>query len=112
MWNHRVILACCTSALVIFFDSRADAQSDVEFNRDVRPILAANCFECHGFDAKTRQADLRLDTAEGAYADHDGSVAVRSGDLAGSELWNRVSTSDTEVVMPPPEYRFQLFLPF
>ena len=108
MWNHRVILACCTSALVIFFGSRADAQSDVEFNRDVRPILAANCFECHGFDAKTRQADLRLDTAEGAYADHDGSVAVRSGDLAGSELWNRVSTSDTEVVMPPPESKKSL----
>jgi len=84
------------------------AQDEVEFNRDVRPILAENCLDCHGFDAKTRQADLRLDTAEGAYADHDGSVAIKPGDLVGSELWNRVTSSDTEVVMPPPESKKSL----
>ena len=42
------------------------------------------------------------------YADHDGSVAVKPGDLAGSELWNRVTSSDTEVVMPPPESKKSL----
>ena len=78
------------------------ADDVIEFNRDIRPILAANCFDCHGFDAKTRKAELRLDTADGAYADHDGSTAIKPGELAGSSLWERVTSDDPEVVMPPP----------
>ncbi len=74
----------------------------VEFNRDIRPILSSNCFDCHGFDGKHRKAELRLDTLEGATADHNGAVAIKPGDLDGSELWNRVTSDDPEVVMPPP----------
>lgn len=81
----------------------ATAQDSIEFNRDIRPILSSNCFDCHGFDAKRRKADMRLDTAEGATADHDGLVAVKPGDVDGSELWNRINSDDPEVVMPPPE---------
>ena len=79
--------------LLILLVSRVKAQDEIQFNRDVRPILAANCFECHGFDVKTRKADLRLDTAEGAYADHDGLIAVKPGDPAGSELWSRITSA-------------------
>jgi hypothetical protein len=80
------------------------AEGPVQFNRDVRPILSDQCFSCHGFDAKKRKAGLRLDVAEGAYAaNKDGRVAVKPGDLAGSELWRRLNTTDPDDVMPPPD---------
>jgi len=76
---------------------------EVEFNQDVRPILSDKCFACHGFDAKTREAGLRLDTADGAYALRDGGQAIKPGDLEGSEVWSRITHVDEDEVMPPPE---------
>ena len=77
------------------------ASRKIEFNRDVRPILAENCFACHGFDAKKREAELRLDTPEGAYALHDGVPAIKPGAPAESEALRRILTQDTDDVMPP-----------
>ena len=75
----------------------------IEFNRDVRPILAENCFACHGFDAKARKVKLRLDTPEGAFAERkEGTFAIKPGDLKQSEVWNRI-TAPEDSVMPPPE---------
>ena len=75
----------------------------VSFNWEIRPILSEHCFSCHGFDAKHRKADLRLDTREGALADNDGVRAIIPGDPAKSELWKRLLSQDAEEVMPPPE---------
>ncbi len=74
---------------------------EIQFNRDVRPILSDKCFACHGFDAKRREAELRLDTIEGAMADHDGFRAIVPGDVSKSEMWARLNTDDEEDKMPP-----------
>ena len=79
------------------------AADEISFNRDIRPILSENCFACHGPDKRAREADRRLDTLEGALADNDGIRAIVPGDLAKSELWLRVSSSDRDEVMPPPK---------
>jgi len=80
----------------------------VQFNREIRPVLADTCFPCHGFDAGKRKADLRLDTLEGATAIHKGRQAVKGGDLEGSELWRRISSTDPKTAMPPPEAKRRL----
>ena len=71
----------------------------VEYNRDVRPILAENCFACHGPDSAARKADLRLDRREAAI--ESGSITPGSPDS--SELIARINTKDRDQVMPPPK---------
>jgi hypothetical protein len=73
----------------------------IEFNRDVRPILAENCYACHGPDAAQRKAKLRLDTEAGALADLGGRRAIVPGDVESSELLYRVEAEETSERMPP-----------
>lgn len=76
----------------------------VDYNRDVRPILADNCFACHGPDAAERKAGLRLDTAEGLAAVLEGDIKlIEPGHPDDSELIFRVEIDDPSVRMPPPE---------
>jgi len=89
-------------AVVAWLASLAPASAaprKIDFNRDIRPILSDNCYACHGPDEKARKAKLRLDVAESALAKH----AVVPKDLKKSELWARVTTKETNDVMPPPE---------
>jgi hypothetical protein len=82
--------------------SVSQAADPVEFNRDIRPILADACFNCHGLDAKARKAKLRLDVPEGAFAKRDGGAAITPGDPNGSEVHTRIMSDDPDIVMPPP----------
>lgn len=77
----------------------------VSYNFDVRPILSDNCFACHGPDANKREAGLRLDVAEGAYAKlQDGKgVAIFPGKPEESELYKRITSADPDYQMPTPE---------
>lgn len=78
----------------------------VDFNWDVRPILSENCFGCHGFDASGREAGLRLDVPEAAFADlpeSPGKRAIVPGDPEQSEIVRRIKASDPDVRMPPVE---------
>jgi hypothetical protein len=75
---------------------------EVDFNRDVRPILSGYCFKCHGIDDKARKGGLRLDVPEGAVKElKSGKTAVVPGDVARSELVRRIFTEDEDDVMPP-----------
>ena len=80
----------------------------VDFQRQIRPILSDNCYHCHGPDAEDRQADLRLDTREGALADLGGHAALVPGNSQQSELWTRMLSSDADERMPPPDSGKQL----
>lgn len=76
---------------------------EIDFNRDVRPILSNTCFTCHGPDAAERKADLRLDTSAGARADLGGYAAVVPGKPEQSEALVRLLSKDPEEIMPPPK---------
>ncbi len=71
--------------------------ASVDFNWDVRPILSENCFRCHGPDANSRRAGLRLDQKEAAYAQ-----AITPGKPEQSELVSRITSKDPSYRMPPP----------
>ena len=127
--------SCCAPALsnslVLFLASfplalggkAEETNPEVRFNRDVRPILAAACFRCHGQDAEHRQADLRLDqatsatekidtakndTAKNDSAKNDSGAAWVAGDPASSTAWQRIGSADPDLVMPPPNATRQL----
>ena len=76
----------------------------VSWQTEVRPLLADKCLHCHGPDPATREADLRLDTPEGLFADLGGYQAVVPGNPEDSELLYRVTTEDTRDRMPPAEH--------
>jgi len=83
------------------------ADKPIDFNRDVRPILSDKCFHCHGPDAHSREAELRLDVEADAKRDRDGSFVINPGKPDASVLIERI-TSTGEDRMPPPELDKQL----
>ncbi len=83
----------------------------VDFNRHIKPILSDRCFACHGPDANAREAGLRLDVAEQAFAElpeHPGARAIVPGNLRRSEVFRRIVSDDPEQRMPPPASNLSL----
>src|SRR5437660_12631295 len=86
---------CCVLAISAGFClSQPPQKPTIDFQREIRPILSENCFQCHGPDAGTRMAGLRLDLKESA-------MAVVKGKSAESLLYQRISATDAARRMPP-----------
>ena len=98
IWQHA--LAC--SLLLLSGSTRAE--EPVDFNRDIRPLLANNCFACHGPDEAKREAELRLDRRDAALAElPTGSRAIVPQDIEASELVARIASDDPDLRMPPAD---------
>jgi hypothetical protein len=83
----------------------ADTSGKIDFNRDIRPILSNACLKCHGPDPQERQGGgqdgLRLDVEESALADLGGYAAIVRGKPGDSELIERITSDDADLLMPP-----------
>jgi hypothetical protein len=75
----------------------------VEFNRDIRPILAGDCYTCHGPDSSQRKADLRLDTKDGLFTAIKDIHPVVPGHPDQSELFRRITADNPDDRMPEPK---------
>jgi hypothetical protein len=96
-----IVLVAVTGAV------RAEERLPIEFNRDIRPLLADRCFRCHGPDAGHREADLRLDRRDDAVAGRGGSRAIVPGKADASELYRRITATSDER-MPPADSNLTL----
>jgi len=99
-----VILACVAWPLWAEEPQQPPAIPDrIQFNRDIRPILSENCYQCHGPDIHQRKADLRLDTKDGLFNAIKDRHPVVPGHVDQSELFRRVTASDPDERMPDPK---------
>jgi len=95
---YQTAIGICLWLVIAPFSSSLLGDDSIDFNRDIRPILSENCIFCHGPDDHHRQADLRLDEADGAHAG-----AIVPGQPSESEFMHRILAEDEEMRMPPVE---------
>jgi hypothetical protein len=121
MYNRLYLLGVFLVFALFFFPSceketgsgadNLKIPEQVSYNFHIRPILSDNCYACHGPDANKREADLRLDTEEGAFAalkETKGKFALVAGNVEESVLYHRITTDDPTSMMPPPESNLKL----
>jgi len=104
-----LLLLAMVAAAVSCFNNKTGSDGHalpgvVSYNFQIRPILSDKCFKCHGPDANKREAGLRLDIADSAYAplkETKGAFAIVPGKPEESELYKRVASEDTSFMMPP-----------
>jgi mono/diheme cytochrome c family protein len=102
---HRIRFTLAALVTTMVFSTAAGEDTPVatlDFNRDIRPILSENCFACHGPDKKSRKADFRLDTREGALSKlTDDTFGIVPGKPYDSTIINRITSDDLDEKMPP-----------
>ena len=103
LWSRRWDILPFAAMLVSLGSIPAEAR-EIDFSRDVLPILSDKCFHCHGPDPKeARKGDLRLDDESDAKRDRDGYRVLDSENPGQSELLARITAADEDDLMPPPD---------
>ncbi len=106
-----IVLFVTIAAFVSCFNNKDQSEGHslpdvVSYNFQIRPVLSDKCFKCHGPDANKREAGLRLDIADSAFAplkETKGAFAIVPGKPELSELYKRIASADTSFMMPPVE---------
>ncbi|MFO1005639.1 MAG: PSD1 and planctomycete cytochrome C domain-containing protein [Planctomycetaceae bacterium] len=104
LWIFRI--SCITAVglwIAVSSGVTSAAGPRVEFNRQIRPILSDHCFQCHGPDQAHREGGLRLDLPADAAKGGDSGPAIVPGQVEASEVWKRITSSDPDLRMPPPQ---------
>ena len=99
--RHLRLTSLVAFALLMTMALQTPAAERLSFDRDIRPILSDKCYACHGPDPAQRQAELRLDTKEGAFSAPSGYPIIVPGEPENSELVARITHADVEQRMPP-----------
>src|SRR5204863_1076500 len=105
--DMRRISSCALISFLFFAAGRgpassaADPEDQLRFNRDIRPILANACYQCHGPDPGGRKGKLRFDREEGFFGAREGGPTVVKGKPEVSPLFLRITSKDPEELMPP-----------
>ena len=101
--RNKILFSLALWTIALGVSTRAD--EPVHFSRDVLPVLSANCFACHGPDEHERQGELRLDLEADARKQRGNKAAVWSHQPDKSLILERMTSSDPDLVMPPPKTR-------
>ena len=91
-WSRKMAILVIGLSIAVF--DKLLVASEIEFGRDIRPVLSDACYNCHGPDGEAREADLRFD---------DRTVVMDADVIASGELLRRLTTDDPEERMPPPD---------
>jgi mono/diheme cytochrome c family protein len=104
MCFHHCVRFVSTAVLLLTLHAIGQA-AEVDYQRDVQPILAEHCTACHGVDEESRESGLRLDMRDAALKSGDsGLAAIVPGKPEDSELWKRITSADSDVLMPPADH--------
>ncbi len=99
------IRSAIIAVALLLTPNSVSGQDQIDFAKQIRPILSDTCFKCHGPDEDERQADLRLDLESSVFDDSD---VIQRGQANESTLYQRIMTDDDDLLMPPHDSGRQL----
>ncbi len=109
--SSLLMLSCSPELPLDVKEAYNELPDQIDYNVHVKPILSEKCFACHGPDKAKQKAGLRLDQFEAATSElmeSPGKYAIVKGDVAGSEVFHRIVSSDPKYTMPTPASHMSL----